>query len=866
MGRVWLVRHPEHSTPLALKVLSTASGLDQRRREALALEIETLAYLNHPGILTLLDWGEVTDEEAERFEGLIPGSPWLLTECVEGAPFLEGVERFEWPRLRSALVELLGSLAHIHARGWLHCDLSRSNVLWSDRERRPIIVDFGLTAETNTSGRASGTLGFAAPEQLRGGRLGPWTDLFALGRLASMACYGRSTHLKVPSGLASWLGTLCHEDPSLRFQCAAEALHALNQLGGEEESAGEIAAGSGFGQTRTFAPTATIAGDSPSFTPGTPPLPSRSRHPAPPMPESWRPPIEHTPRVRWNRPGASLFELREPKVVGRIDERDELWAALRDSFASEEPVIVRLEGEPGIGITRLLKWLERRVHETAAATSTRSLREFEELEGRRRLLILDAPTADSASRAAALVGSGLVLLGRSPVKVGRELPISPIHVSHRGDLVRSFLPCSRELCGWLATSCGGNPGATRATLARLQEEGRIEQVAGEMCWAPGERPPYREFGESELEAQLDLIQEHRKAGRVDIFSHLLRELEASPATRGAALTSTTAYRLWRLNADLAVGIPDPELGRRVLEEGERLQEAWRGRLELRTIMSRRIMVQRMLGLHGDSVELAKHLVQLHAGEAYEARACYELGYSLLLDGRFGESTEVFQRSVEVSETLSSNILPHALEGLAVAAGCAMEVDAGMAASDRAIAIRLEQGQEVLCSTIHDNRSSILLYAGRPAEAREEALRAISLSERAGVMSPLSPLIHLIAAEHQLENRLQVELLIDELRRVNTGRDGRLDGPIEIFLLFHAIEDGEWDRWDEGWARCERAQSACPDWHPSHGYYLSRLVESLEGRAQSERAALVREALTRFGEQIGWEILEPWGVSHPSLKS
>src|SRR6185369_15148937 len=79
--------------------------------------------------------------------------------------------------------DLADALAHLHARGIAHGDVSPANVRLDAgaSPARAVLIDFGLAGPPSAGdGAARGTLGYAAPEALTGAR-GPAGDLFALG-------------------------------------------------------------------------------------------------------------------------------------------------------------------------------------------------------------------------------------------------------------------------------------------------------------------------------------------------------------------------------------------------------------------------------------------------------------------------------------------------------------------------------------------------------------------------------------------------------------------------------------------------------------------------------------------------------------
>ncbi|MBA0052580.1 serine/threonine protein kinase [Streptomyces sp. AJS327] len=127
-----------------------------------------------------------------------PGArrPWLATEYIPGVSVTDAVAA-DGPLPEAALRGLLAGVAEaldaIHGAGLVHRDLKPSNVLLADDG--PRVIDFGIArsvehSQITRTGQAPGTPGYMAPEQLRGGTVGPPTDVYALGATLVFAATG----------------------------------------------------------------------------------------------------------------------------------------------------------------------------------------------------------------------------------------------------------------------------------------------------------------------------------------------------------------------------------------------------------------------------------------------------------------------------------------------------------------------------------------------------------------------------------------------------------------------------------------------------------------------------------------------------
>lgn len=165
---------------VAVKVLrrrDDAAGV-LRRFQA---ERRTLAALNHPFIVPLVDAGLLDD-----------GRPYLATRLVEGLAldrFADGLGLEA--RLRLFLA-VCAAVQHAHERLIAHCDLKPDNVLVT-REGIPQLLDFGIARLLSDEVGAERALtpGYASPEQLAGGALGTPSDVWSLGAVLYELATGR---------------------------------------------------------------------------------------------------------------------------------------------------------------------------------------------------------------------------------------------------------------------------------------------------------------------------------------------------------------------------------------------------------------------------------------------------------------------------------------------------------------------------------------------------------------------------------------------------------------------------------------------------------------------------------------------------
>jgi serine/threonine protein kinase/WD40 repeat protein len=209
MGVVYEARQERLDRTVALKVVRADLLYFPGARERFRREIEAVARLSHPGIVTVLTVGD--DQEL----------PFIAMELLRGAS-LEDVVRelaghdpsqltgadlaaivarhanvptatvaaplFQGTWIDTCLAigkQIADALEHAHARGVLHRDVKPSNVIVTS-EGRVVLLDFGLAAlggvdRLTRAGSEVGSIPYMAPEQVRGEAGDARSDVYSLG-------------------------------------------------------------------------------------------------------------------------------------------------------------------------------------------------------------------------------------------------------------------------------------------------------------------------------------------------------------------------------------------------------------------------------------------------------------------------------------------------------------------------------------------------------------------------------------------------------------------------------------------------------------------------------------------------------------
>ncbi len=236
MGNVYRAIQLKLNREVAIKVIGEAIEQDAQFLKRFEREAQTLANLNHPGIVTAHDFGRDLD------------LCYFVMEYVEGKDLARHLREGKFPL--STAVELLGqvcdALEYAHSQGVTHRDIKPANII-VDASGRIKIVDFGLAKRWNGPSdeaeaithpdSAMGTPRYMAPEQWESPRdVDHRADIFSLGVLIYELLSGEP-----PAGflvpLASKLGVdpawdkliarCVDSDPNKRFQSVREVREAL---------------------------------------------------------------------------------------------------------------------------------------------------------------------------------------------------------------------------------------------------------------------------------------------------------------------------------------------------------------------------------------------------------------------------------------------------------------------------------------------------------------------------------------------------------------------------------------------------------------------------------------------------------------
>lgn len=193
VGVVYLARDRKlHDKPVVIKVLLEKSLQNSWVVQKFQQEKEALARVDHPGVVGILDTGELAD-----------GKPYLVMQFIDGVTLRSQIKPEGMPLERAAeIMKQAGrALGAAHDRGIFHRDLKPENIMlqsFGAGEEQAKVIDFGIAklkdsivAPSTMTGATAGTVAYMAPEQLGGRPVSAATDIFAMGAIAYELVTGR---------------------------------------------------------------------------------------------------------------------------------------------------------------------------------------------------------------------------------------------------------------------------------------------------------------------------------------------------------------------------------------------------------------------------------------------------------------------------------------------------------------------------------------------------------------------------------------------------------------------------------------------------------------------------------------------------
>jgi len=175
---------------VAIKVMREGPFAGRAERARFEREVQILAQLKHPNIVTIHD------------SGVAAGHAYVVMDLVEGRPLDRHVAGCAPADVLRLFTKVCEAIHAAHLRGVIHRDLKPGNVL-IDPAGEPRVLDFGLakladgdppssSAPTMTAtGQFVGSLPWCSPEQADGAAIDLRTDVYSLGVMLYQCLTGK---------------------------------------------------------------------------------------------------------------------------------------------------------------------------------------------------------------------------------------------------------------------------------------------------------------------------------------------------------------------------------------------------------------------------------------------------------------------------------------------------------------------------------------------------------------------------------------------------------------------------------------------------------------------------------------------------
>jgi serine/threonine protein kinase len=231
---------------VAIKVLFPELMSDPDIVKRFDRESTTIAGLNHPNIVHVIDKGKAGD------------SYYFVMEYVDGTSFRDIIysQTYTVRQKLGMIVDVLKGLDYAHKNGVIHRDIKPANIL-VDRQGNVLVADFGIAHlvgkpehEMTSSDVVMGTVAYMAPEQrVSAANVTPATDIFAIGLMIYEILAGDlpQGRFKLPSEINPKISRRFDEiiarclaqDPAERYQKAVQLKDdLLNIISGHSQAAG----------------------------------------------------------------------------------------------------------------------------------------------------------------------------------------------------------------------------------------------------------------------------------------------------------------------------------------------------------------------------------------------------------------------------------------------------------------------------------------------------------------------------------------------------------------------------------------------------------------------------------------------------
>ncbi len=173
MAEVWRARDTRLDRDVAIKFLAPRLAQDPEFLVRFFAEAQSVARISHPGVVSVLDFGQDSDR------------PYLVMEYLTGGALADLGESLTVERALELVEQASRGAGAAHEAGLVHRDIKPGNILL-DEDLNAKIADFGISAgmgaeRLTATGTAIGSPHYISPEQVSGQDATPASDVYSLG-------------------------------------------------------------------------------------------------------------------------------------------------------------------------------------------------------------------------------------------------------------------------------------------------------------------------------------------------------------------------------------------------------------------------------------------------------------------------------------------------------------------------------------------------------------------------------------------------------------------------------------------------------------------------------------------------------------
>ena len=133
MAEVWLARDRRLNRSVAIKFLARQFGEDPDHLVRFFSEAQSVARVQHPGLVTVLDFGQFEDH------------PFLVMYYLPGGSLADVDKPLPVERALAVVENVASAAGAAHSAGVVHRDIKPGNILIDD-EGKPRLADFGIAS------------------------------------------------------------------------------------------------------------------------------------------------------------------------------------------------------------------------------------------------------------------------------------------------------------------------------------------------------------------------------------------------------------------------------------------------------------------------------------------------------------------------------------------------------------------------------------------------------------------------------------------------------------------------------------------------------------------------------------------------